>query len=198
MVMKVLNRAAKRLSLSLYYKNFISSEEFEWCIYVIEKLILRTIFLAFTFAWVALTSSPIETLVSVSVFCYLRSKIGGYHAKHVVVCLLLSSLFVISCSPAVEALSKIHQTAFLAINIAVMLIGYLIKPVYPSAAAVSEEDARKNNRTKRLLLLLILLIQALTELITFRLISVSLFYGVIMAITSVIIVKKEGSKNEKH
>lgn len=70
--------------------------------------------------------------------------------------------------------------------------------MYPSAAAVSEEDARKNNRTKRLLLLLILLIQALTELINLRLISVSLFYGVMMAITSVIIVKKEGSKNENH
>lgn len=196
--MEMLNRAAAKLSLFLYCKNYIDSGELEWCIYVTEKLILRIIFLTFTFTWVVLTASPVETLVSVSVFCFLRSKIGGYHAKHVTVCLLLSSLLVISCSPAVEALLEIHQPTFWAINIAVMLIGYFIKPMYPSAAAVSEEDARKNNRTKRLLLLLILLIQALTELINLRLISVSLFYGVMMAITSVIIIKKEGSKNENH
>ena len=108
----MLNRAAAKLSLFLYCKNYIDSGELEWCIYVTEKLILRIIFLTFTFTWVVLTASPVETLVSVSVFCFLRSKIGGYHAKHVTVCLLLSSLLVISCSPAVEALLEIHQPTF--------------------------------------------------------------------------------------
>lgn len=57
---------------------------------------------------------------------------------------------------------------------------------------------KKNNISKKLLLALILLVQVLAELIKIRIISVCLFYGVIMAITSVIILKKEGRKNETH
>lgn len=75
---------------------------------------------------------------------------------------------------------------------------YILRPVYPSEAAVPVEDAEKNNISKKLLLALILLVQVLAELIKIRIISVCLFYGVIMAITSVIILKKEGRKNETH
>lgn len=197
-VIKMLNKAAQRLSLSLYDRNYISSDEIEWCIYVIEKLILQTIFLTLTFAWVAFTSSFIETLIPVSVFCYLRSKIGGYHAKHASICLLLSSLFVISCKLSVNALIEINPYIFWNSNLVVMSIGYILRPVYPSEAAVPVEDAEKNNISKKLLLALILLVQVLAELIKIRVISVCLFYGVIMAITSVIILKKEGRKNETH
>ncbi len=83
-------------------------------------------------------------------------------------------------------------------NLVVMSIGYILRPVYPSEAAVPVEDAEKNNISKKLLLALILLVQVLAELIKIRIISVCLFYGVIMAITSVIILKKEGRKNETH
>lgn len=140
----------------------------------------------------------IETLIPVSVFCYLRSKIGGYHAKQASICLLLSSLFVISCKLSVNALIEINPYIFWNSNLVVMSIGYILRPVYPSEAAVPVEDAEKNNISKKLLLALILLVQVLAELIKIRIISVCLFYGVIMAITSVIILKKEGRKNETH
>lgn len=90
--MEMLNRAAAKLSLSLYYKNYIDSEELEWCIYVIEKLILRIIFLTFTFTWVVLTASPVETLVSVSVVL-LFEKQNRRISRKTCNCVLAAKLF---------------------------------------------------------------------------------------------------------
>lgn len=185
----MLNRVAQKLSASLYYKDYISSEEFDWCTYVIEKLILRTAFLTFTFAWVLLTSSLIATLVSISVFCLLRSKTGGYHAKCAAVCLVLSSLLVISCEPAVNALIKLPHAAFWTMNVVIILFGYFIRPVYPAEAEISDADATANSKAKRAIIIFILSAQVLTELINIRTVSVSLFYGVMMAMTSILITK---------
>lgn len=192
----MLNKAARRMSTALYCKNYISSDEIAWCIYVIEKLILRIVFLTVTFTWVVLTQSPIETLLPIAAFCLLRSKIGGYHAKHAALCLLLSSLLVITCKPIVDVLVKIDSAAFWAINLFVSLVAYFISPAYPDEAEISDEDAIANSKIKRVLIILILSVQVLAEVLNVRIISVSLFYGVMMAITSVLIKTKGRKKTQ--
>lgn len=172
-MIEMLNRAAQKLSISLYYRNYITSEEFDWCTYVIEKLILRTTFLTFTVAWILLTSSIVATLVSISVFCLYRSKTGGYHAKCVAVCLLLSFLLVVSCEPAINALIKLPRVVFWTVNAIIILLGYFIKPVYPAEAEISNEDAVANNKAKRAIIFLILSAQVVAELLNIRTVSVS-------------------------
>lgn len=199
LVIGMLSKTSNRLAYYLCNKHYIDPEDLDWCVFTIEKSLLQLAFLSVLLLLSLVTSSIIETLVPVLVFCLLRRRLGGYHAARPSLCLLLSSIIIVSCHISIYLLLTIPPAVLRSITVLTMASGYLIRPSYPPKAMISQMDLKKNNESKKRLIILLAGIQLFMVWIGDTVVAISILYGTSMAIISVILqilMSKGGKKDE--
>ena len=199
LVIGMLSRTSNRLAYYLCNKHYIDPEDFEWCVFTIEKALLQLAFLSILLLLSIVTSSIIETLITVLVFFLMRRRLGGYHAARPSLCLFLSSIIILSCHTAIDVLLTIPSVVLRSITVLTMASGYLVRPSYPQKAMISQMDLQKNNEAKKRLIILLAGIQLFMAWIGDTVIAISILYGTLLAIISVILqllMSKGGKNNE--
>ena len=146
--------------------NWIEHSQYAWCRYALEKelgkipfSIICLVLMKFTNTWVAISSF-------VLVFCIFRSRMGGWHARHIWSCQLISVTLVVFVTfilgPFIECMQ--HSMIF-ALDIAIIGVTLFLSPVYPSEAHFSQEVKALNNSRKNVMLLVLLIFQGVDMVI---------------------------------
>ena len=194
----MIHNAAARLAKASCERGWIDEENYEWCIYALEKRISILLYIAVVLLWAGISGLLIETLSFLLPFYLIRRRIGGCHARSAGACFALSILLVIFVSSLVsEIAAYLPQVILILADAAAVITGLLIKPVYPPQAHFTSAEQLANNRRKNILLCMILLAQC-TSLCTrdLRMFTGS-FCGVLFAVsTAVIQIKKNKRENQ--
>ena len=81
---------------SFFVKNgYISSSEYEWCCYVLEKRLVKVISFRILFIVGLKLNMLLDTIFFIFSFCLLRKYTDGYHAKTFIMCLIYSLFIVV-------------------------------------------------------------------------------------------------------
>lgn len=194
-VRNMIHNAAARLARASCERSWIDEENYEWCIYALEKRISLLLYIAVVLLWADISGLLIETLSFLLPFYLIRRRIGGYHAKSAGACFTLSVLLVVFVSLSVgEITAYLPQIILIFVDATVVITGLLMKPIYPPQAHFTSAEQRANNLRKNILLYIILLMQGISLCIDDLRIFTGSFCSVLFAVFTVII---QITKNKK-
>ncbi len=197
-VRNMIHAAAARLAKVSCERGWIDEENYEWCIYALEKRISVFLYIAVVFLWAGISGLFIENLSFLLPFYLIRQRIGGCHARSAGVCFALSILLVIFVSSFVsEIAAYLPQVILIFADAAAVITGLLIKPVYPPQVHFTSAEQLANNRRKNVLLYIILFAQCISLYIHDLRIFTGSFCGVLFAVfTAVIQIMKNKRENQ--
>ena len=191
----MIHNAAARLARASCERSWIDEENYEWCIYALEKRISVLLYIAVVLLWADISGLLIEILSFLLPFYLIRRRIGGYHAKSAGACFTLSVLLVVFVSSSVgEITAYLPQIILIFVDASVVITGLLMKPIYPPQAHFTSAEQRANNLRKNILLYIILLMQGISLCIDDLRIFTGSFCSVLFAVFTVII---QITKNKK-
>ena len=194
-VRNMIHNAAARLARASCERGWIDEENYEWCIYALEKRISLLLYIAVVLLWADISGLLIETLSFLLPFYLIRRRIGGYHAKSAGACFTLSVLLVVFVSLSVgEITAYLPQIILIFVDATVVITGLLMKPIYPPQAHFTSAEQRANNLRKNILLYIILLMQGISLCIDDLRIFTGSFCSALFAVFTVII---QITKNKK-
>lgn len=178
-----MHRIAKSLSEYSLAKHWINPDDQEWCIYAIETKLLSIVFF-FAMAVLALILNAIpQTSIFTLTFYNLRRRIGGYHAPHAWVCLLISICVTFCITHLIgPALEQIPYGTVIAIDILALTTAMVKKPVYPPQTQFNNAVVAANNRRKNVILFII----AIVQFVCFRFYPYVLVYSFLAVLTGLI------------
>ena len=196
-VRNMIHNAAARLAKASCERGWIDEENYEWCIYALEKRISVLLYIAVVLLWAGISGLLIEALSFLLPFYLIRRRIGGCHARSAGACFTLSILLVVFISLFVADISAyLPQVILILADAAAVITGLLIKPVYPPQAHFTSAEQLANNRRKNILLCTILLAQCISLCVHDLRIFTGSFCGVLFAVsTAVIQIKKNKREN---
>ena len=197
----MIHREAERLTSFCASRGWLDAEYYEWCIYAIEKRLCILLFSIIVVIWSLLSKLYLETVILSLTLYTLRSRFGGWHAKSLSLCLVISTGLISGSSMLSFIVSRyISKEHLLIVGMIVTCVGLNLDPVYPSQTHVTQEEAEINKRKKNKLLILIFFVQLLLSLFNLQQISASIFFSITISVFSVVIEKmiqrREKNENE--
>ena len=191
----MIHNAAVRLARASCERGWIDEENYEWCIYALEKRISIFLYIAVVLLWAGISGLLIETSSFLLSFYLIRRRIGGCHARSAGVCFTLSILLVVFVSLFVDDIAAyMPQTILILADAAAVITGLLIKPVYPPQAHFTFAEQLANNRRKNVLLCIIILAQCISLCVHDLRVFTGSFCGILFAVFTAII---QITKNKK-
>lgn len=176
---------AKNLTEVCLCRNWITQEQTKWCIYVVEKYINILSTCLITGLLAIVLGKPLETLLFTAAFTLLRRRIGGWHAPKAWICqtvgFLVSWIVVFLIGPWLEG-QPFKFTVMT--SVAVLVVAFAARPLYPAQLRYSLDIVRANNRKKNRYIMVLTFIQALSCLLSKGKILVYLTLGIAVSLLS--------------
>lgn len=156
----MIHSLANRITIVAVKKELISSEKFNQCVYCLEKSFLKLSFALGLLILAIITECHIEIICFLLGFLPLRSTLGGWHAKHAWMCMLLSilTIYFICCALRAYVYSTANIVIVLLMPI-VLLTASTAKPIYPKQLHFNTQVQKANTCRKNRLLLILSAIQ---------------------------------------
>ena len=146
-------------------RNWIDASQREWCQYAMEKQLGQLLFGCMSLLLMICTQTWLPMISFISV-CYLfRARMGGWHAKHIWSCQLLSmgtvivAVFVLG--PIIE---QINCHLLFCIDALIILATLIMPPIYPIEAHFSQSVKKANVKRKNQMLVCLLILQFISLL----------------------------------
>lgn len=146
-------------------RNWIDASQREWCQYAMEKQFGQLLFGCMSLLLMICTQTWLPMISFISV-CYLfRARMGGWHAKHIWSCQLLSmgtvivAVFVLG--PIIE---QINCHLLFCIDALIILATLIMPPIYPIEAHFSQSVKKANVKRKNQMLVCLLILQFISLL----------------------------------
>ncbi|WP_430883796.1 accessory gene regulator ArgB-like protein [Fusibacter sp. JL216-2] len=155
----MINQMSREITRSLIKNDIISFDDMSVYQYGLEVLFLTTIKLIGIFILASLFGYVIESVLFIIAFGSLRMYAGGYHAKTVFKCFILTIGFIIAdiltCS-----LISINKSPILifAITLISFTIVYILSPVAVKSRPITVDEQRKFRESSIKLMLVYLVI----------------------------------------
>ena len=146
-------------------RNWIDDSQREWCQYAMEKQLGQLLFGCMSLVLMICTQTWLPMISFISV-CYLfRARMGGWHARHIWSCQLLSmgtvivAVFVLG--PIIE---QINCHLLFCIDALIILVTLIMPPIYPIEAHFSQSVKKANAKRKNQMLVCLLILQFISLL----------------------------------
>lgn len=193
----MIRKSAVALSSAICKREWIKAENFEWCVYALEKWLGLFLFATTVILWMIISGLYFESLTFLVPFYLLRRRVGGVHAKRASVCFVISVDLVIFVSLFLgSVVMRLPTWLLIVINSGTMILGMTLRPAYPPQIDFTEEEKEANYQRKNLFLLFLMIIQHLSLFFNTKFVAYS-FCGVGVCVITVLIQKQREYKNEK-
>lgn len=155
----VIQHNSEKLAQHFVDQKWVSADDYEWCVYVIEKKMYHYGYIFVLLMISYLIGSFCNTIVFLSVFCGLRRRIGGWHAPTPFICMCLSVLIILSVSLILEpAIVKFLPSELVfKYNILAVTITFIMEPLYPPCIHFEKKEIVANNKKKNTILLFVII-----------------------------------------
>ena len=166
---------------------WICENDIPWCAYALEQKLLTVVFFLLLVPIVSILGVLPESVIFSCVFYFFRRRSGGWHAPYVWLCQGCSiALVLISTMIIGPMLTGIPIKFLWEMNLAVMFIAFVRKPVYQHQIHFNHEVTIANNKKKQRFLLHIFILQVVLGFFLKAIIIYSLL-GVLTGVASVYI-----------
>lgn len=190
-VMNVIRQKAENLTALCIERQWIETENRDWCIYVFEKWMGILLFFLAVVVWMVLSKRYVETVAFLLPFYLLRRRMGGYHAKSALACFIMSIGLVMFVSLLLgKWLMLLPTWALVLSDCAVISYAIALKPAYPAQLNFSQTEKDANNSRKILLLIFIFTLQMLSILFLSAKILANSLCGIALTVITVNIQRK--------
>lgn len=194
-VEQMIHNVAAKIAKASCERAWIGEDDFEWCVYALEKRISILLYMTVVLLWIVVSGRLVDTLSFLLPFYLMRRRIGGCHVNSAGVCFTLSVLLVILASIfASKAAVYLPQNILIFADAAAFFTGLLVKPSYPPQAHFTQDERLANKCRKNILLCMILAAQCISLCIHDVRIFTCSFCGVSLAVVTAII---QTSKNKR-
>ena len=155
----VIQHNSEKLARHFVNQKWISADDYEWCVYMIEKKIYHYGYIFVLLMISCLIGSFCNTIVFLSVFCGLRRRIGGWHAPTPFICMCLSVLIILSVSLILEPtiVKFLPLELVFKYNILAVTITFMMEPFYPPCIHFEKKEIVANNKKKNTILLFVII-----------------------------------------
>ena len=181
----------RRLSYGLtnwfYKRKWIERQNYEWCLYVVEKKLLQISFLLILSLCCAISKQYLNTLVFIATFYLLRHRIGGWHALYPWQCILLTTIITFTVLYVVApALMNINSLFIWSFDVLLIIAVLLTDPVYPPHLHFNQDVVYANYQKKNLIVICIAFIQVVSFIFGIVQILIFSFSGILISILLVL------------
>lgn len=184
----MLHSFATKVAMMSLNRKLIRYDRFEWCVYCLEKLFLKLIF-AFWLTLLAITTKRyIEIIAFLAGFLPMRSKLGGWHAKRVWVCQVISLLLIfLLCCVLPVYIYRIPKSVAAIGALGALGIAFAAKPVYSPQLHFNDQVREANYCKKNKVMVIITVIQVIFMITNKAYIVCYLTIGVLVSLASLLI-----------
>lgn len=170
-----------------FTRGWISEEDRPWCAYALEQKCLTLFFFLLLIPLVSILGVLPEAVIFSFVFYFFRRRCGGWHAPYAWLCQGSSiSLVLVSTMIVGPMLMEIPARSIWVMNLPIMLIAFIRKPVYHPEMHFDHEITMANNRKKQQFLLFVFILQATLGCL-FKIVTIYSLLGVLAGVASVYI-----------
>lgn len=184
----MIQRMASNLTKYSIKHNWVDPSRAEWCCYAIEKRIGMLLFVLACTLIAAITDTWWRLFCFVLTFYLFRARLGGWHAKYLWFCQLLSIGIVVAIVTILgPTFEKTDQRVLISVNYILIFCTFILKPVYPEAAHFTKDIKIANTKYKNRLLIGLAVIQTLCLALRRPILFTYSFLGLVIADLSVIL-----------
>lgn len=184
----MLHSFATKAATAALNRKLICVDRFEWCVYCLEKLLLKLVFAFWLTLLAVITKRYVEIITFLAGFLPMRSKLGGWHAKRAWVCQMISLflIFLLCCILPVH-IYRIPKSVAAIGTLGTLGIALAVKPVYSPQLHFNDQVREANFRKKNRIVLIIAIVQVVF-IIADKVHSASyLTIGVLVSLASLLI-----------
>lgn len=143
-----------------YQHKWIERDNYEWCLYVVEKKILQICFLLILSLCCAISKQYLNTLIFITTFYLLRHRIGGWHAPYPWQCIFLTMVIIFTVLYVVApALTNINYFFLWIFDVLLIITALLTGPIYPPHLHFNQDVLCANRKRKNLFVLFVFFVQ---------------------------------------
>lgn len=144
-------------------RNWIDYSKLNWCSYAIERRLETALFAFIVFAFSLITKTYLKSFSFVFTLYFFRSRMGGWHAKHVWSCQLISvGTLIVAVLLVGPILEKMRSLTLLILDILTIVTVFFTKPVYPQQAHFTQSEIKANIKSRNLMLIVLILVQGIS------------------------------------
>ena len=166
-----------------YQRKWIERQNYEWCLYVVEKKLLQICFFFIVSFYCSISEQYLNTLIFISTFYFLRRRIGGWHALYPWQCILSTTAITFTVLYVVgPALTNINHFFLWTLDVLLIISALLIEPIYPPHLHFNQDILCANCRRKNLFVLFIFFAQIVFFHLGMVQILIFSFNGVLISI----------------
>lgn len=168
-------------------KGWITTEETPWCAYAMERKLITILFFVLLLPVVIILGVVKEATIFSFVMYFLRRRYGGWHAPYLWLCQGISIFLVLIVTLVIGPyLLTLPLQLIWGLDVALMVLAFLQKPVYQPQMHFDENVIRANRRKKDQLLVFIFAVQTALYALDNSFLIYS-FLGVLTGVVSVYI-----------
>ena len=187
-LLPMLHSLATRVATIALNRRLICKDRFAWCVYCLEKLLLKLLFVVWLILLVLVTKRYVEIIAFLTGFLPLRSKLGGWHAKRAWVCQVVSFLLILGLCCVLSAyISNIPNVISACIAFCVLIAAFIAKPVYSPQLHFDSQIRDANFHKKNKIILIIFIVQIICFVTHKVVIFDYLTLGVLIPLVSLLI-----------
>lgn len=184
----MLHLIAVLMSIFFLQNGWIKEIDYEWCLYVVEKKLSQGCFLICILVCSLISGQFANVLIFAFTLYFLRSRLGGWHAPYNWLCITMSTFITLLMSFKLgPILLNVSPSFMWSINCLLMIVAFLLKPIYPEQLHFGETIIKENNIKKNFLLIYILFAQIFFFLFGVNQVLVFSFLGVLVSVLLVFI-----------
>lgn len=184
----MLHSFATKAATAALNRKLISEDRFEWCVYCLEKLLLKLVFVFWLTLLAVITKRYVEISAFLAGFLPMRSKLGGWHAKRAWLCQVISLflIFLLCCVLPVY-IYRIPKSVVAIGTLGALGVAFAAKPIYPPQLHFDDQVREANFHKKNGIVLMMALVQVIF-IITDKVHNASyLTMGVLVSMASLLI-----------
>lgn len=168
-------------------RGWITTEDTPWCAYAMERKLITMLFFVLLLPVVLILDVLKEAAIFSFVMYFLRRRYGGWHAPYLWLCQGLSILLVLIVTLVIgPRLLTFPGQSVWGVDVALMALAFLQKPVYQPQMHFDENIIKANCRKKNQLLIFLFVAQTVLYALDNSFLIYS-FLGVLTGVTSVYI-----------
>ena len=173
-----------------YQHEWIEESNYAWCIYVVEKKLLQICYLLILSVCFIVSKQYLNAFVFMATLYILRCRIGGWHAPYNWLCILLTTIIVLTAIYVLApAFMNANDVFIWFLDILLVMVAFLMDPVYPPQLHFNQEIVSANRRKKNLILMYIALMQIVSFGFGVEQILIFSFNGILVSVLLVFIEK---------
>lgn len=145
-------------------RKWIKPDDAPWCTYAIENKLMSAVVLISIFILALLLRAFLQAVIFICIFSGLRHRMGGWHAPYAWICIIASLCMVLAVILfAGPFVMQFPISAVWRIDIIVLTIALITKPVYPVQTHFNYDILCENNKRKNWFIIVLLLIQCVSN-----------------------------------